>query len=331
MTTGRDAPGGGRLLVLGWHFVEGTWRFPSPPGSGLPRLERQLRAVAKIATIVPLPGALRALREGRPLPPRAVAITFDDGYRDNLTLAVPLLSRLGIPATMFLVPGFLSGEVSHWSERLAWAFARARARSVDFQGTRFDLTTTAARVKAIAETERDLVPHDRLQRSVMIDLLIDQLEPVGSFNSDALFLDWDGARQLVRTGVTIGSHSMYHTVLAAERAEAQQADLAESRRQLQRELALPIDVFAYPFGKREHYNAATTAAAKAAGYAHAVTTRALWNTSSTSPYEIRRRMLSPQQGARGLATVMARGLALVARERLTAQRAEMCAANGEAG
>jgi peptidoglycan/xylan/chitin deacetylase (PgdA/CDA1 family) len=321
VSAGHAESGGSRLIVLGWHFVEGTWRFPSSPGTGLPKLERQLRTLTKVATIVPLFPALQALSEGRPLPPRAVALTFDDGYRDNLTLAAPLLARLGLPATMFLVPGFLSGEVSHWCERVGWAFACARARSIEFEGQRFDLASTATRVEAMTVVEGHLLRQARHLRDIMIDQLVDQLDPVGRLDSHALFLDWEGARELARTGLAIGSHSMYHTVLSTEDAEAQRVDLAESRRQLERELAMPIEVIAYPFGKREHYNTATLAAANAAGYTFAVTTRALWNTPATSPYEIRRRILSPQQGTRGLLTVFGRGAASVARERVTARRA----------
>lgn len=321
MRAGHVESGGSRLIVLCWHFVEGTWRFPAPPGTGLPKLERQLRTLAKIATVVPLFPALQALREGKPLPPRAVALTFDDGYRDNLTLAAPLLARLGLPATMFLVPGFLSGEVNHWCEQVGWVFACARARWVDFEGQRFDLTSTATRVEAMMVVEGHLLRRARQQRDIMINQLVDQLDPVGSLNAHTLFLDWEGARELARAGLAIGSHSMYHTVLSTEDAETQRADLADSRRQLERELALPIEVLAYPFGKREHYNAATVAAANAAGYTCAVTTRALWNTPATSPYEIRRRVLSPQQGTRGLLSVLGRGVASMARERVTARKA----------
>jgi peptidoglycan/xylan/chitin deacetylase (PgdA/CDA1 family) len=315
------AAGGRRLLVLGWHSVEGTWRVPSAPGTGLRALERQLRAIARRGTIVPLLPALRALKEARPLPPRPVALTFDDGYRDNLTLAAPLLARLGLPATIFLVPGFLSREVVHWCEHLAWAFTRARARAADFEGGLLELGSTSARAKAVRLVEDRLLRCDRVRREACLSDLVERLDPAGGFDPDPLFLDWDGARTLARagaqTGMTIGSHSLRHDVLSREPAEAQRVDLLESRHRLEHELEMPIDVFAYPFGKREHYDAVTVDAAKAAGYAYSLSTRAVWNTPATPAHEIRRRMLSPQQGVRGLAVVMARGLASAARDRLT--------------
>ena len=91
-----------RLLVLGWHNVDGTWNFPAKPGAGRRGMARQLTALSKLASVVPLTWALERLHNGVKLPPRAVALTFDDGYADTLTLAVPLLERLRLPATEVL-------------------------------------------------------------------------------------------------------------------------------------------------------------------------------------------------------------------------------------
>src|SRR5688572_9588150 len=103
----RRGRSGSRLLVYAWHNVEGTYCFPNAPGRGVRQLRRQLELLRRVATVVPLEESLRALAAGDQLPPRAVALSFDDGYRDNLDLAVPLLERLDLPATFFLVPGML--------------------------------------------------------------------------------------------------------------------------------------------------------------------------------------------------------------------------------
>src|SRR6266550_9463146 len=109
-----------RLRIFLWHNVDASWSFPSRSGTGPRGMERQFRFLRRVANVVPLRDALEALADGRDLPPRAVAITFDDGYRDNLEIAVPLLQRLGLPATFFLVPGILSGAVQPWWEALGW-------------------------------------------------------------------------------------------------------------------------------------------------------------------------------------------------------------------
>ena len=103
---------GSQLVVVGWHAVRGSSFYRFPPGAGQQGIERQLHLLTRVAHVVHLGEALDALSAGQKLPSRAVALTFDDGYCDNLEIAVPLLERFGVPATFFLVPGFLSRRVA---------------------------------------------------------------------------------------------------------------------------------------------------------------------------------------------------------------------------
>ena len=123
-----------RLLIVAWHNVERTWNYPAAPGAGAAGFEHQLRRLQRLGTIVPLAPSLRQLTTGQPLPPRAIALTFDDGYRDNLEVGAPVLERLGLPATFFLVPGILDGTVSPWWETVAWAMGNAARTSLDWRG-----------------------------------------------------------------------------------------------------------------------------------------------------------------------------------------------------
>ncbi len=305
-----DRSGGSRLLVLGYHNVDGTWCFPSPPGAGRRGLERQLRTLRRVARVVALDQALRDLAEGRPLPRRAVAITFDDGYRDTLTVAAPMLAQLGLPATAFLVPGILSGEVNPWWERLGRAFTTGRAETIDFQERRLGLHGAAARRRAFRWVADQLKRRDRQRREEATGRLVEALCPAGTYHPEALFCDWDSARRLMRAGMAIGSHSMYHAILSEESGEAQSADLLDSRKLLEAELDAPIDLFAYPNGSAADYDPTTIAAVGTAGYTHAVTTRDGWNRPSTPPYEIRRFVMYPERGVAGFA-VLARDLIAV--------------------
>jgi peptidoglycan/xylan/chitin deacetylase (PgdA/CDA1 family) len=246
-----------------------------------------------MTTVVPLDWASTALREGRPLPRRAVALTFDDGYRDNLELALPVLRDLGLPATFYLVPGILEGDVDPWWERLGWAFARARAERVVFEGSALDLGSARARGASLERVEPLLKSRDETARQAAVAELVDALAPAGAYRPADLFMDWDEARVLVAGGAAVGSHTMRHRILAREDAHLQLADLRESRERLQAELRAPVASLAYPNGQRGDYDAATISAASAAGYASAVTTRGLVNRRSTDPLESRRRVLAP--------------------------------------
>ena len=174
---------GRSLMVLCWHNVEGTWCFPSASGAGRNGLDRQLRALRSAANIVPLGWALQAMSDGLALPPRALAITFDDGYQDNLTLAVPLLRMLQIPATCFLVPGILSGDVVPWWERLAWAFSEAQADHVELDRQRVMLCSDADRYAAFQKVAAQLKGRDRRRREAASDELAVRLAPAWKYRA----------------------------------------------------------------------------------------------------------------------------------------------------
>jgi peptidoglycan/xylan/chitin deacetylase (PgdA/CDA1 family) len=283
------------LLIVAWHNVERTWNYPAAPGAGAAGFEHQLRRLQRLGTIVPLATALRQLTTGQPLPPRAIALTFDDGYRDNLEVGAPVLERLGLPATFFLVPGILDGQVSPWWETVAWALRRTPRASVDWEGQALPTRGRGARRTLELLTEH-LKTHDQAGRARAVAELLERLEPDGAPDHRRLFLNWEGARELSARGFEVGAHSMDHAILARESPAAQLTDLVESRRRLEAELDVPVEVLAYPNGSRADYDAATVDAARRAGYSHALTARSGWNSRATPLFEIRRVVLEPQRG-----------------------------------
>ncbi|MFA6408208.1 MAG: polysaccharide deacetylase family protein [Candidatus Paceibacterota bacterium] len=90
------------VVVLMYHAVNRSgWKLAVSPEE----FERQMRCIASMA--VPLTDVVLYAKRERSLPPRAVAVTFDDGYEDVLTTALPILERYHIPATVF-IPSDLS-------------------------------------------------------------------------------------------------------------------------------------------------------------------------------------------------------------------------------
>jgi peptidoglycan/xylan/chitin deacetylase (PgdA/CDA1 family) len=284
------------MLVLGWHNVEGTPCFPSAPGEGLRGFRAQVEWLARWAQVVPLRESLRALAAGERLPPRAVAITFDDGYRDNLELAVPELERLGLPATFFLVPGLLDRRVEPWWEAVAWAVTEATASELTIDGQRLPLGARPERRPVRRRAEEHLKRRDRAARETALAEMVEALGPRPREDLKELFLDWPGARELAARGFEIGSHSSHHAILSEETPAAQMADLADSRAALEAGLGVPVTSVAYPNGGRLDYDGATLAAAVAAGYESGITTRKGLTGRRTPRFEVRRVVVYPERG-----------------------------------
>lgn len=290
-----------RLLVLAWHNIAPTWGFPESGDAYGEAFARQLTLLRRYATVVPLTPALDALRAGRRLPPRPVALTFDDGYRDQLDLAAPILRGFGMTATFFLVTGFLAQRSRIWWEEVGWAFGAATATTLTWPpsgGTGYDLTRPADREAARTAVTESLKDIPAAARLAAAGELADRLAPRGTRPGPELFCDWEGARALRDAGHGIGSHTATHPILSRETPAAQHEELAASRRELERELAVPADVLAYPNGRTCDYNRATLEGVRRAGYRYALTTRTGPVSGLGAGFELRRCVLQPRTRVR---------------------------------
>ena len=248
--------------------------------------------------MVPLGEALERLKAGAGLPRRSVALTFDDGYADNLTLAVPLLERLALPATFFLVPGFLSKAARPWWEDLACALNTATRPALEWEGDSYPLRDSRARSSAYASLTPRLQFRSAAARGEAMTEIVERLRP--SRPLPDLIMGWDGARELVRRGFDVQAHTMTHAVLSEETAEEQQRDLRMARDELERALDVEITTVAYPHGTARHYDRDTLTAAALAGYRWGLTTREGFSRSDTPALELRRCVMYPERGVRDL-------------------------------
>ena len=260
----------------------------------------------RVTNVVELGTAARAWAEGRELPARSVCITFDDGYRDSLDVAAPLLEEYSLPATFFLIPAFVSRESHAWWERLSWCVLGASASVLHWQGRVIPLGERDSRVALVDDIAAALKTMSRSERERAVEDLVEQLVPAGEPYRDDLFLDWDQCRALVRRGFEVGSHSYRHAILARETATEQEDDVTRSKKLLERELDVPIEGLAYPNGEHGDFTTDTFDALRSAGYSHAVTTIPGLNRPTTPPFELRRVVISPNTGPRGLLEGFAR-------------------------
>lgn len=197
-------------------------------------------------------------------------VSFDDGYRDNLDLAVPILQRLGIPAAVFATTGFVLDGRLPWWDHVAWVLRHAEVRrfaierpeplTLDLHAG--DQASLAAVIAAYLRAPR---PDD--------PALCGHLEERAGMVADPrrlmprLFLDRSGLRRLAGSGVvTIGAHTASHRRLADLDPAAQLAELEAPRHELESVLGRPVTTVAYPYGDPASADARTRALARDAGY-----------------------------------------------------------------
>ncbi|MFZ0927659.1 MAG: polysaccharide deacetylase family protein [Syntrophobacteraceae bacterium] len=175
-------------------------------------------------------------------PSNAVAITFDDGYRSFYDLAWPLLKRMEMPATVFVIPQLVRQDAWLWPDRVAFLYESGYGKL-----TSESLTDLISRLKTMAATERNSFIGE-IQTVSGISL-------PGTIPEDYRLMSWEQLREICQSGlIEIGSHTLTHPILTNESLDTCWAELLQSRLILQAELGIPASSFCYPNGQPGDYS-----------------------------------------------------------------------------
>ena len=215
---------------------------------------------------------LRASRDGNPIPPRSIAVTFDDGFSDNYTQAFPVLKKHQVPATIFVVSDFIDKPEPIWFEVIANAFLQAPLGSISHAVCGFGLPSANDRSTRTTELAHALssakkVPNS--QREEFIEYLKRTTwnsQSDSSWNQYGRAMTWEQLREMSKNGIDIGSHTVSHPILS-QITEAQCAkELSDSRLTLLERLGESPPIIAYPEGRSDSFPSGISGLASSAGY-----------------------------------------------------------------
>jgi peptidoglycan/xylan/chitin deacetylase (PgdA/CDA1 family) len=283
------APGGGRgasLLVIRHHRVYGPGeRALYRLGVSEEVLRAQLALLARrgLAPVTVTEGLAR-LAGGEPR--RTVAMTFDDGYADNVRRALPLLAAAGARATFFLTAGLIEERRAPWWDELAHLLGAAGVDRLEHAGLSHALASDADRGRAL----RALLPAFRATPSAQRSLLADLAGRLKvATPAPCELATWEECGALAAAGMEVGAHTLTHPFLSTLGAAEQAVEIGGSFTLVADRLGVRPRGLAYPGGD---HDAASVAAARDAGAAWAVTTRAGENRPGAPAFELLRRGLS---------------------------------------
>ena len=246
----------------------------------LPIFTRLMEHIARYYRPVPLLRVVDWLDGTGAAPDRAVVVTFDDGFRNVLTHAAPVLHRLGIPATLFVATDFVYRGEMLWPDRLMGALALTRERGIEVAWNHrthtLDVSSDERKIEANAQLLAVLKALPQAERLVLLKQVIDRL----GVETSRLASAWDGfrpldpeeLRRLPELGVSVGSHTCSHPIMSRLAPADARRELEESKRLIEGSTGAPCLEFAYPNGGPDDFNQETHRQVLAAGYRCAVTT-----------------------------------------------------------
>ncbi|TAK91048.1 MAG: polysaccharide deacetylase family protein [Burkholderiaceae bacterium] len=275
-----------RLSILIYHRVLSQADPLTPDVPDALQFEKMMRALRASFNVLPLSEAVTCLQAGT-LPARAACITFDDGYADNATVALPILQRLGLPAAVFVSPGFLNGG-RMWNDTVIESTRRLPDGPVDLDFLNLPMHTigdTASRrhlFNTVIHATKHLPPQERQQK-------VDHFAAQANALPNDLMMTDAQVIELHRKGIEIGAHTMTHPILSRIDNETAEREIRDSKLYLENLLQTGVDLFAYPNGKPvQDYLPQHARMVRALGFRAAVSTTWGVSTPASDPYQLPR-------------------------------------------
>ena len=260
------------LSILIFHRVLGESEPLNVGSVTEPQFASIIRLVRKSFECFPLSQAVTRLDAG--VPGHMLAVTFDDGYADNYEIALPVLKRFGVPATIFIATGYLDGGIM-WNDRIAEAISRTTKESVDLEDLGegvFSLADAAQRENVRRTIIASLKYRPAKERDELARRVADQLKIAPRQD---LMLRREQVAALGRESmIEIGGHTHSHPILTCTDSELAAHEMTCGKRELEAITNKAVRGFAYPNGQPgRDYGPEHVALAEKAGFSFAVSTQ----------------------------------------------------------
>ena len=272
-----------QLSILAYHRIYSpptdTYPFSDGAISAYPEeFDKQMEVVSNKYNVI----NFRVLKEiqdaGERLPDNSLIITFDDGYADNYEIALPILQKYNLTATVFVSTGYIGTNTPFWFEKFAYLMKKVPcgpiAISLSSLNHTFEITESSRKeiskkimlqLKSMPNADR-IASLNELDNLFNIHLPADEIEMIKT-------LTWDQVIKLDKAGIEIGSHTVSHPILSSLNDSEIYKELATSKAQLDENLGKETVSICYPVGGPQYYDDRVKKAAKELGYQYGISYR----------------------------------------------------------
>jgi len=288
-----------KILIIAYHGVSEN-SYEKLPWTHIPVdiFEEQICFFKKYYQVISLKAIIECIRNKKMLPDRSVAVTFDDGYKNNYKVAMPILKKYEVPATIFLTTGYIGRQKYLPMDRafLTLFFATNRdplkLPGSDLQPLHFDC------YDAIIESYNSLVAFlkkfSTKKQEEYLELLNRQLLPVeyqanSQIMDDFLLMDWEDVFESSSSClIDYGAHTVSHEILSNLSETDAEKEILQSKNGIEDKVKDIVNLFAYPNGTLSDFSDEHIQLLKKHGFYGAVSTMSRLNSLTEDPFYLAR-------------------------------------------
>lgn len=262
-----------RLSILAYHRINdepsADYRYQEETISATPEMFReQLRFLRRRCHVVNFAELKEILNAGERVPDNTVIITFDDGYRDNLDIALPILQEFGLTAVVYIVTQCIETGEPFWFEALAHDVSQAPSGELRLLDDSFQFTIREDNRRELRRALGDLarVVDDEARLQMLAELHSYCQHISRAESEERIPMNWDEIGALVSAGIEIGSHTVTHPFLSRLTNEQIRCQLLDSKSAIESHTGKAVLSISYPTGSKEYYDDRVTQCAEDCGY-----------------------------------------------------------------
>ena len=222
--------------------------------------KREIEYLKQTYDLLSMDEVVRRVKSGIGFKRPSVAITFDDGYLDNYTLAYPVLKKHGVPATIYLATGLIGTGENTWVDQIERCLLRTEKDHLDlptlFGKENLQIETRKEKEEInirVAEALKHKLDRERKEIIVDIKKILNGTRDYKNNSESRTMLNWDEVKKMAQNGITLGSHSHTHPILSRMPVQKAKEEIFESKKIIEGNLGFRVKHFSFPNGRREDF------------------------------------------------------------------------------
>jgi peptidoglycan/xylan/chitin deacetylase (PgdA/CDA1 family) len=284
------------LYCLNFHRIGSGEDTPFDPcvfSCSTSELDNHIGFIKQHFVVISLTELEQLIKSKSPPTKRYMCLTFDDGYVDNFTNALPVLKKHNVTASFFIATGLVGNNTVPWWDKIAYLIKRYKPSEVILSGWNQKIIYSGNQESYI----RDILSAVKLCKYSANEQIL-EIERKLSHSTgypDAEFMSWEQLNTLLAEGMEIGAHSHNHDILTKLTDDELFYELSHSKALLEQYLPCQVTAFSYPVGNKSTYNQKVIDGLRNTGYQIAFNFLPGVNISpSNSPYDLHRFPIAPE-------------------------------------